>query len=199
MTTQARLCNDDFKALRSLARGRWGQGRAIAWKINRTWSCVPLSDAALDAAFRLVAMGLVENFVCCPACGEVFQLTQAGQARASQIDCGPVTNVDHKAPQIETQRPSVARWIHRLGEHSQHLADYRKTEVTTILFKTVKVPLPALMIAIFGLGLLVGIFLGAAAYESGAAKSDEKWRLEDAKKPAYDKSIFCTPPVPVSD
>ena len=116
MTAQARLCNDDFKALRSLARGRWVQGREIAWKINRTWSCVPLSGAALDAAFRLVAMGFVENFVCCPACGEVFQLTQAGQARAGQIDRGPVANVHQNAPQIETQRPRVVGWVHRLGQ-----------------------------------------------------------------------------------
>lgn len=93
MTAQARLCNDDFKALRSLARGRWVQGREIYWKFNRTWSCVPFSNAALDAAFRLIEMGLVENFVCCPACGEVFQLTQAGHARAGQIDHGPVLSV----------------------------------------------------------------------------------------------------------
>ncbi|TCV51410.1 hypothetical protein [Pseudomonas sp. 460] len=115
MTAQARLCNDDFKALRSLARGRWVQGRKIAWKINRTWSCAPLSGAALDAAFRLVAMGLVENFVCCTACGEVFQLTQAGQARVGQIDRGPVTMNHQNAPQIEAQRPSAGGWIHRLG------------------------------------------------------------------------------------
>lgn len=70
--------------------------------------------------------------------------------------------------------------------------------MTTILSKTVSVPLPALMIAIFGVGLLAGMFLGAAAYERGATKSDEKWRLEDTKKPTYDKSIFCPPPIPVS-
>lgn len=116
MTTEARLCNDDFTALRSLARGRWVQGREIAWKINRTWSCIPFSSAALDAAFRLVGMGLVENFVCCPACGEVFQLTQAGQTRASQIDRGPVANVHHKAPQIEAQRPVAGGWFHRLAQ-----------------------------------------------------------------------------------
>lgn len=55
-----------------------------------------------------------------------------------------------------------------------------------------------LMITIFGLGLIIGIFLGVAAYERGVAKSDEKWRLEDAKKPAYDKCISCVPLFPLS-
>ncbi|MFC6478589.1 hypothetical protein ACFQDN_21730 [Pseudomonas asuensis] len=116
MTAQARLCNDDFKALRSLARGRWVQSREIDWKINRTWTCIPLSDVALDAALRLVQMGFAENFVCCSACGEVFQLTQAGQARAGQIDRGPVANIHDKAPQIEAQRPNAGRWFHRLAQ-----------------------------------------------------------------------------------
>lgn len=86
MTTHARLCNDDFVALRSLARRRWVQGREIEWKINRRWRCVPYHSAALDAAERLIGMGLVENFVCCNNCGEVFQLTDAGRARTGQID-----------------------------------------------------------------------------------------------------------------
>ncbi|MFL1449439.1 hypothetical protein ACI77O_13660 [Pseudomonas tritici] len=116
MTAQPRLCNDDYKALRSLARGRWVQGRVIDWKINRTWSCVPFSGAALDAAFRLVEMGLVENFVCCPACGEVFQLTQAGQARVGLINRGPVANIHYSAPQIEAQRLNVGGWFHSLGQ-----------------------------------------------------------------------------------
>lgn len=85
MTTHVRLCNDDFTALRSLARSRWVQGREIEWKVNRTWLCVAFTGAALDAAFRLEKMGLVENFVCCKTCGEVFELTEAGRARASQL------------------------------------------------------------------------------------------------------------------
>jgi hypothetical protein len=115
MSAQKRLCKDDFKALRSLARGRWVQGRDIGWKVNRTWSCIPFSGAALDAAFRLVKIGLAENFVCCPACGEVFQLTQAGQARVSQINRGPIA-LHHRAPQIEAQRAVAGGWLHRLSQ-----------------------------------------------------------------------------------
>lgn len=122
MTAQIRLRNDDFKALRSLARSRWIQGREIHWKFNRTWSSAPLSDAALDAASRLIKMGLVENFVCCPACGEVFQLTQDGHARARQIDRGPVSNTHEKAPRIKAQQPNAGGWFRRLGQFiTRHL------------------------------------------------------------------------------
>ncbi|WP_131815949.1 MULTISPECIES: hypothetical protein [Pseudomonas] len=113
MTTQVRLCNDDFIALRSLARGRWVQGREIEWKVNRTWLCMSFTSAALDAAFRLVQMGLAENFVCCPTCGEVFQLTQAGRERASQIDREPVKAPD-QPPKIEVRSAHSGGWLRGL-------------------------------------------------------------------------------------
>lgn len=112
MTTYARLHNDDFMALRSLARSRWEQGREIEWKINRRWQCTPYPSAALDAAERLIEMGLVERFVCCKNCGEVFQLTEAGQARASQINRLPIVKAPDAAPQLpskENHMPSSTK------------------------------------------------------------------------------------------
>ncbi|WP_199918252.1 hypothetical protein [Pseudomonas veronii] len=113
MTSQVRLSNDDFIALRSLARGRWVQGREIEWKVNRTWLCMPFTSAALDAAFRLVEMGLAEKFVCCSTCGEVLQLTQAGRVRASQIDREPAKAPD-QPPQIEVQPAQAGGWLRGL-------------------------------------------------------------------------------------
>lgn len=114
MSPKVRLCKDDFKALRSLARGRWVQGRKVYWKTNRTWSYVPFSGPALDAAFRLVDMGLAVNFVCCISCGEVVQLSQAGQARAEQIDRSADTPVQANAHRIEAQRTKACGWFNRL-------------------------------------------------------------------------------------
>lgn len=116
MASEVRLCNDDFTAIRSLARGRWLQGRDIEWKINRTWLCVRLSCVALDAAFRLVKLGLVENFVCCPACGEVFQLTKAGRERASQIGRVPVSTSLDQASRIEAKATEAGGWLRGLAQ-----------------------------------------------------------------------------------
>lgn len=59
-------------------------------------------------------MGLVENFVCCPTCGEVFQLTQAGRMRLSQINRVPVESALDQAPQIEAQTPEAGGWLRGL-------------------------------------------------------------------------------------
>lgn len=112
-TNPTRLCNDDFIALRSISRSRWVQGREIQWKFNRSWLSIPFSRAALDAAFRLEKMGLVENFVCCNTCGEVFQLTEAGRARARQMDRSLMAKAVDGSP-AEAQPLESARWFRRV-------------------------------------------------------------------------------------
>lgn len=78
---------EDFIALRSLARHRWVQGDTISWKFNRKWCSVPFSEAALDAAYRLMTLGLAEETICCSGCSRsVIRLTQEGIAMASRLD-----------------------------------------------------------------------------------------------------------------
>ncbi|APQ06965.1 hypothetical protein [Pseudomonas syringae] len=50
--------------------------------------------------------------------------------------------------------------------------------MTKVFSQKVAVPLPAAMVAIFGIGLIIGMFAGAAANQSGVDNSDAKFRAE---------------------
>jgi hypothetical protein len=97
--TRIRLQQDDFIALRSLSKGMWRQGDMFDWKFNRTWRLASFGDVpALDAADRLVAMGLVEDTVCCAGCRRPsFKLTTRGIAMVGRINSRPRVEVDEKA------------------------------------------------------------------------------------------------------
>jgi len=97
---QRRLTADDFIALRSLAQRRWMQGDRIDWKFNRSWRSVTVSDApALEAADRLVAMGLAEETICCRGCSRaVIQLTEKGLAMVGRLD-----GRQHAVPDLHAQ------------------------------------------------------------------------------------------------
>lgn len=101
-----RLTRHDFVALRSLARGNWVQGQLIEWKHNRTWSFVPYPSEALDAVFKLQALGLVEQGICCKVCNrETFYLTERGLEIAKRL-IKPKSKSDEKVAQIH-RNPSL--------------------------------------------------------------------------------------------
>ena len=90
-----RLVRDDFIALRSLANSRWLQGEGFIWRFNNGWRCATYSDVpALDAADRLVAMGLAEDAVCDCGCRRpMFQLTPRGRAFVERMN-KPLLNAE---------------------------------------------------------------------------------------------------------
>ncbi|SBW84117.1 hypothetical protein PVE_R2G0087 [Pseudomonas veronii 1YdBTEX2] len=76
---QPKLTKDQFIALRSLARGRWVQSNEIAWKFNRSWRYVQLSNISLEAVHLLQIRGLAIKGKCCWKCRRnVYLLTEAG-------------------------------------------------------------------------------------------------------------------------
>lgn len=97
--TRDRLQRDDFIALRSLSQRMWRQGDTLRWKFNRTWRSVTFYDVpALDAAFRLVAMGLVEDTECCAGCRRPsFKLTTRGVAMVERMNSRPQVVISEKA------------------------------------------------------------------------------------------------------
>jgi hypothetical protein len=87
VTKQPRLTNDQFIALRSLAKGRWVQSQEIEWKFNRTWRFVKLSEKHLDAVYSLQLRGLVTKGKCCWKCRrDVYLLTESGLEVVSQAN-----------------------------------------------------------------------------------------------------------------
>lgn len=67
--------------------------------------------------------------------------------------------------------------------------------MTTLVIRDVSVPLPALLIAVFTLGMLIGIPAGVAAYSYGASISQEKARIERETNPINARGI-CPPDLP---
>ena len=110
-----RLCKADFISIRSLSRGQWIQGQQIEWRFNRQWRFVNFDQApALCAADRLMALGLVEQSVCCTGCNrEVFQLTESGRVFARRIDGLEVPGCVAKAQQVEATVPKLGDWFFR--------------------------------------------------------------------------------------
>jgi len=119
-TPPRRLVADDFVALRSLARsGRWQQGEQISWRFGRReWRSVSYSEcAALDAADRLVAMGLVEDTFCRCGCGRaIFQLTQRGNAFSERLDAAARarSNLEPAVQPVRVPVPVDGGWFERL-------------------------------------------------------------------------------------
>ncbi len=108
--TNRRLTQDEFIALRSLEKERWGgqHGLRMFWKFNRTWrrAYEHETEAAWDAVTELEGMGLVEEGYCCPKqCRFYLQLTPRGREflkHANGIkqpaqDVGAIRQVERRA------------------------------------------------------------------------------------------------------
>jgi hypothetical protein len=70
--------------------------------------------------------------------------------------------------------------------------------MTTLISKSVNVPLPALLIAVFGAGMFIGIVAGIAAVSYGFDKSQEQARIERAADPVHSIGDLCPPALPPS-
>nr|QOQ33419.1 hypothetical protein [Pseudomonas syringae pv. actinidiae] len=68
--------------------------------------------------------------------------------------------------------------------------------MAALIPKSVSVPLPALLITVFSIGLVIGIVAGVAAYSYGANKAQEEARIERAANPAHAVGDFCPPLLP---
>lgn len=53
-------------------------------------------------------------------------------------------------------------------------------KLATLISKTVTVPLSALLVAVFGIGLMTGVFIGSATHERGVEKTLDSPRIERA-------------------
>lgn len=62
-----------------------------------------------------------------------------------------------------------------------------------LITQSVSVPLPALLIAVFGVGLALGIVAGVAAYSYGANQAREEARIESATNPIHGTGDICPP------
>lgn len=58
--------------------------------------------------------------------------------------------------------------------------DTAKEKMATLISKTVSVPLSALLIAVFAVGLMTGLFVGGADHERGVEKTIDSPRIERA-------------------
>lgn len=105
-----RLQQDDFTALRSLSQRMWRQGDTFGWRFNRTWHSVSFGEVpALEAADRLIAMGLAETTVCCADCRRpAFKLTARGIAMVGRINTTPRSEVA-ESPIAEPAKGLCAR------------------------------------------------------------------------------------------
>jgi hypothetical protein len=109
------LSPEHFMALRSLAKSRWVQGQKIEWRFNREWRVVSIAEVpALDAADRLLALGLVEGTVCCIKCErEVFQLTDSGREFVSLMDgSSGVTSGKETSASTVVPTPKAGEWFY---------------------------------------------------------------------------------------
>nr|CEK42115.1 hypothetical protein PQBR57_0162 [Pseudomonas fluorescens SBW25] len=113
-----RLTRNDFVALRSLARGNWVQGQRIEWKHNRTWSFVSYPSEALEAAFKLQGLGLVEQGICCKVCNrETFYLTERGLELANRLINPSQPSQAYGACYDDSRRGKVSAFFKRLSHH----------------------------------------------------------------------------------
>lgn len=66
--------------------------------------------------------------------------------------------------------------------------------MTTLISRSVNIPLPALLIAVFAAGIFIGIVAGVAAFSYGYDKSQEQARIDRAADPVHSISDYCPPP-----
>lgn len=69
-------------------------------------------------------------------------------------------------------------------------------EMTSLLSKTVSIPLPVLLAIVFAGGLIVGIVIGVTTFSYGFDKAQEEARLARAAEPRLDLSRLCPPALP---
>lgn len=66
--------------------------------------------------------------------------------------------------------------------------------MTTLTSRSVTIPLPALLIAVFAAGIFIGMIAGVAAYSYGYNKSQEQALVDRAADPVHSISAYCPPP-----
>lgn len=151
------LTTAQFLALRSIAREPWNRhdGR-LQWRFNGRWARLferegvraplesadgtgghggygPVIEKALEAAYELQALGLVElaTLRCCPGTSchrndrDEFRLTQRGQALLDKANAANSRSfLATPAPQAPTQptRQCPVRWVRRV---STYLREHR--------------------------------------------------------------------------
>ena len=70
--------------------------------------------------------------------------------------------------------------------------------MTTLVFKSVSVPLPALLIVVFAAGIAAGVWVGIGAFLYGFNKAQDEARIERAANPRPTMTELCPPPLPPS-
>lgn len=66
--------------------------------------------------------------------------------------------------------------------------------MSTLAFKSVRVPLPALLIVVFAAGIAAGVWIGVASVLYGYNKAQEEARVERAADAQASMAVFCPPP-----
>lgn len=66
--------------------------------------------------------------------------------------------------------------------------------MTTLVFKSVKIPLPALLIAVLAAGMFIGIVAGIAAVSYGYDKAEKQARIDRAADLVHSITDYCPPP-----
>lgn len=66
--------------------------------------------------------------------------------------------------------------------------------MTTLISKSVNIPLPALLIAVFAAGMFIGIVAGIAAVSYGYDKAEKQARIDRAADPVHSITDYCPPP-----
>lgn len=70
--------------------------------------------------------------------------------------------------------------------------------MTTLVFKSVSVPLPALLIVVFAAGMAAGVWVGIGAFLYGFNKAQDEAQIERAADPKPAMADLCPPPLPPS-
>lgn len=70
--------------------------------------------------------------------------------------------------------------------------------MNTLAFKSVRVPLPALLIVVFAAGIAAGAWIGIASFMYGHNKAQDEARIERAPDPKPAMADLCPPALPPS-
>lgn len=70
--------------------------------------------------------------------------------------------------------------------------------MNTLVFKSVRVPLPALLIVVFAAGVAAGVWIGVASFLYGFNKAQDEARIERAADPKPAMADLCPPALPPS-
>lgn len=70
--------------------------------------------------------------------------------------------------------------------------------MNTLAFKSLRVPLPALLIVVFTAGIAAGVWIGIASFLYGYNKAQDEARIERASDPKPAMADLCPPALPPS-